>query len=79
MTLLNAAERTALPDSAFVFPDREPREYPIQNLEHADDALSRSSGTPDEAAVKKAVYARYPQLNPALKGARGTNKPFTKA
>jgi hypothetical protein len=59
---LSAKERKALPASAFVFPDTQ--EYPIHDLSHARNALSRASGKPEEAKVKAAVYKKYPQLKP---------------
>lgn len=60
---LTAKARKALPSSAFVFPDD--RRYPIQDISHARNALARSSGKPEEAKVKKAVYAKYPSLKPS--------------
>lgn len=60
LSTLSAAERKALPASAFVFPSK--RAYPIHDLAHARDALARSSGKPEAAAVRAAVYRRYPQL-----------------
>jgi hypothetical protein len=63
MAELTTKERNALPASAFVFPGQ--RAYPIQDEEHARNALSRVSqfGTPAEkAAVRKAVYSRYPNI-----------------
>lgn len=62
---LSWKERKKLPDSAFVFPDE--RKYPIHDISHARNALARIAqyGTPDEIAkVKKAVYAKYPELKP---------------
>jgi hypothetical protein len=60
MAKLTAAERNALPSSDFVFP--KTREYPIHDKSHAMNALARSSGKPEEAAVKAAVRRRYPGL-----------------
>ena len=60
MAKLSYAERQNLPTSDFVFPAE--RRYPIQDESHARDALSRSSGTADEAAVKAAVRKRYPSI-----------------
>lgn len=60
LSTLTSAERNALPASAFVFPSK--RAYPIHDLAHAKDALARSSGKPEAAAVKAAVYSRYPAL-----------------
>lgn len=62
---LSAADRKALPDSAFVFPSK--RSYPIHDKAHAVNALARSSGKPEEAAVRAAVHARYPALKEALR------------
>lgn len=60
MAKLTTAARNALPASAFVFPKE--RRYPIHDAAHARDALSRASGTKDEAAVKAAVRKRYPTI-----------------
>ncbi len=71
MAELNAEERNALPDSAFALPGRR---YPIHDLAHARNALARvaANGTPQEkAAVRAAVYRRYPRLKPAAMTIRG--------
>lgn len=60
MAKLTAEERKNLPDSAFVFP--KDRGYPIHDENHAIDALSRSSGTPQYAAVRNAVHRRFPDI-----------------
>jgi len=55
--------RKALPNSAFVFPEK--RAYPIHDLAHARNALARVSqfGSPaEQATVHQAVYQRYPQM-----------------
>jgi hypothetical protein len=57
---LSAQSRKNLPTSAFVFPKE--RRYPIHDLAHARNALARSSGKPEEATVRAAVYRRYPEL-----------------
>lgn len=62
MAVLNAAERKALPGSAFALPGRR---YPIQDENHARDALARvaANGTPQEKlAVRRAVRKRYPNI-----------------
>jgi hypothetical protein len=61
---LSTKQRKALPDSAFVFPDRAPGpgSYPIGDRVHASNALARSSGKPEAAAVKRKVCSRYPDL-----------------
>ena len=57
---LTKSARDALPASAFVFPSK--RAYPIHDLAHARNALSRSAGKPEAAVVRAAVYRRYPAL-----------------
>lgn len=57
---LTAEARNKLKGSQFVFPKE--RRYPISDLNHARDALARSSGKAEEGAVKKAVFAKYPTL-----------------
>lgn len=75
---LTAVERNALPPSAFAFPNRQPPEHPIHTPEHAESSLAASAGTADAQTVKDLAYGRWPQLNPALRAARGTNAPFSK-
>lgn len=63
MGRLSAADRRALPVSAFAIPER--RAYPIPNLSHARNALARVSqfGSADEKRrVRAAVHARYPSI-----------------
>lgn len=69
MAVLNAAGRNALPDSDFAIiatvNGKKVRSYPIQDIDHARDALSRvaQDGTPaDQAKVRAAVLRRYPQI-----------------
>ncbi len=57
---LSSKKRNSLPSAAFVFP--KDRRYPIHDISHARNALARASGKPEEAAVKRAVYKRYPSL-----------------
>ena len=61
MSKLSAADRRSLPASAFVFPERAPGpgSYPIPDRAHAVDALSRSAGTADAAAVRRAVCQKF--------------------
>jgi phage I-like protein len=62
---LTSTARTNLPNSAFVFPGD--RRYPIHDLAHARNALARvaQNGSPSEqAAVKAAVFKKYPELKP---------------
>ncbi len=60
MAVLNSEQRKNLPSTAFVFPGK--RAYPIHDAAHARDALARSSGKPEAAAVKAAVKKRYPAM-----------------
>lgn len=60
MSKLTSHERSSLSASDFVFPAT--RRYPIMDINHARDALARSSGKPEEAAVRAAVHRRYPQI-----------------
>lgn len=67
MARLTYQQRKRLPKSAFVFPSKAPGpgSYPIHDRRHAINALARVSqhGTPAEkAAVRRAVYSRYPGL-----------------
>lgn len=64
LATLTSKARKSLPEGAFVFPpkDGKPGRYPIADLAHARNALARSSGKPEESAVKSAVYKKYPQL-----------------
>lgn len=62
MAVLNAKQRKNLPPTSFVF--AKGKRYPIHDLAHARNALARSSGKPEEAAVKAAVYRKFPQLKP---------------
>jgi hypothetical protein len=62
MAKLNAARRNALPGKAFAGPDRS---YPINDMSHARNALSRVSqyGTGDlKAKVRAAVHKKYPGI-----------------
>lgn len=60
MAKLTGGQRKALPASDFAIPSK--RAYPIENLSHAKNALSRSSGKPEEKQVRAAVERKYPQL-----------------
>lgn len=72
MAKLTTAARNALPPTAFVFP--KDRRYPIHDAAHARDALARSSGKPEEAAVRAAVKRRYPNMGVASKAMPATNR-----
>jgi hypothetical protein len=66
MAKLTYKQKKRLPKSAFALPTgRYDGSYPIHDIAHARCALARVSahGTPAEkAAVRRAVYARYPEL-----------------
>ncbi len=59
MSKLHAKERNALPETAFAGPDRS---YPINDENHARNALARASGKPVEARIKAAVHRKYPDI-----------------
>jgi hypothetical protein len=61
MTKLTYARRENLPKGNFVFP--ETRRYPIEDIAHARDALARSSGKPEHAAVVATVRRKYPEMD----------------
>jgi hypothetical protein len=60
---LSAKDRAKLPDNDFCFP--KTRSYPIADISHARNALSRASAF-GSAQVKRVVYKkvfeRYPEL-----------------
>lgn len=63
MAKLTAETRNALPEKAFALPGRR---YPIHDINHARDALSRVSanGTPAEQAMVRAkVHAKFPGIH----------------
>jgi len=61
MTKLTTAKRESLSGKEFVFPAT--RRYPIEDAAHARDALARSSGKPEHAAVVSAVRRKYPEID----------------
>ena len=66
MAKMTFKQKKALPKSSFALKKgRYDGAYPIHDISHARNALARVSahGTPAEkAAVKRAVYAKYPGL-----------------
>lgn len=60
MGILTVEARRKLKPSDFVFPDR--KAFPIHDEAHARDALARSSGKPEAAAVKAAVKKKWPGI-----------------
>lgn len=65
MAKLTSAKRKKLPTSEFV--EKGARKYPIPDATHARDALARSSGKPERAAVVAAVRRKFPEINIAKK------------
>jgi hypothetical protein len=61
MTKLTYAKRENLSKGDFVFP--KTRRFPIEDAAHARDALARSSGKPEHAAVVAAVRRKYPEID----------------
>lgn len=62
MSLLTARKRNSLPGKEFAGPDRS---YPINDPNHARNALSRVSeyGTPAlKAEVRTKVHEKYPEI-----------------
>jgi len=60
---LDTADRNKIKEKNFALP--EERKYPIEDKEHAQNALARVSqhGTPaEQEEVRKKVYAKYPEL-----------------
>ena len=60
MAKLTYAQREDLPKGDFVFP--KTRRYPIEDAAQARDALARSSGKPEHAAVLEAVRRKFPGI-----------------
>jgi hypothetical protein len=58
--VLSTRRRDKMPDTAFAIPSR--RAYPIHDKAHAANALARSAGNPEAAAVRRAVCRRYPDM-----------------
>lgn len=68
MAKLNAKKRNALPKKSFAEPGK--RKYPINDKNHARNALSRVSanGSPAEKAkVRAAVHKKFPGIGKKAK------------
>jgi hypothetical protein len=62
MSVLTAAKRNALPDSAFAGPGRS---YPVNNLSHARNALARAAqhASPAlKAQIRAKVHKKFPGI-----------------
>lgn len=68
---LNTAQRKSLSPSQFAIPSKAPNSgsFPINDSNHARDALARVSGKPQEAQVRAAVRKKYPNMKVGMKGA----------
>lgn len=70
MAKLNAAARKSLPKSDFAVKSKaksakgkaKSGSYPIPDRSHAQNALARSSGKPEEAKVRAAVKRKFPGM-----------------
>jgi hypothetical protein len=72
---LTSKGRKAIKSSNFALP--EEKRYPIHDLAHARNALSRVAqhGTPEEKKrVRAAVYRKYPQLRKTAQAAKSAVK-----
>ena len=58
------AARKAIPKKNFAIPSKAPKSgsYPINDINHARNALARSSGKPVAAKVRAAVKRKYPSI-----------------
>lgn len=74
MAKLTYKERKNLPSSDFIFPKK--RKFPIEDLTHARDALSRAGakGGKTEAKVRRAVHKKYPSIDEKKKEVAGKMK-----
>lgn len=57
---LTPTARKHMKKGSFVFPGA--RRYPIEDMNHARNALARSSGKPEAGKVRAAVHRKYPSL-----------------
>lgn len=70
MAKLTASQRQSLPKSSFALPGKGegPKgagsgSYPINDENHARNALARSSGKPEAPAVAAKVHAKFPNIS----------------
>jgi hypothetical protein len=59
---LTTKARKAIPGKDFAGPDRS---YPINDANHARNALARASGKPVAPQVRAAVHRKYPGIGQA--------------
>lgn len=64
MGTLKSSTRNRMSKSSFAIPSKAPGpgSYPIPDKSHAINALARSSGTPQQATVRRAVTRKFPSL-----------------
>lgn len=71
MAKLNAAKRNALASGSFALPGRR---YPIEDKNHARNALARAAqhATPaEQATIRRKVHQKYPGIGQDHKFAHG--------
>ena len=69
MSKLTTKERKKIPEGEFAGPDRS---FPIEDRNHAKNALARASGKPIESRVRAAVHRKYPDIG--KKSGKGESK-----
>ncbi len=64
MAKLTTAARKRIPKASFAVPSKAPKSgsYPVNDINHARAALSRSAGKPIAAQVKRKVKSMYPSM-----------------
>lgn len=69
MAKLSMAQRKKMPSSSFARPGKGEGpsgkgsgSYPIPDKSHARNALARSAGKPEAAAVRRKVKAKFPSI-----------------
>lgn len=75
MAKLTASARNKIPSKSFALPSE--RKYPIEDKNHARNALSRVSanGTPaQQAEVRGAVHRKYPNIGKSKAGPEHAQK-----
>ena len=74
MAKLTAATRNAIPKGEFALPGK--RKYPIEDANHARNALSRAAhqGGSVQKTVDAAVHSKYPGIGNANSGMSGIKR-----
>lgn len=67
----SAGKYKSLPKSSFAGPNGT---FPINDLAHARNALARAHFSPNPEAIKKKVYAKYPELKKRHQEREGKKK-----